>query len=115
VVIYDDMAGNNAVRLWWMLRYLGHAASAVLDGGWAKWRRERRPTRSGDELRRPVTFAAAPRPRNRVEIAEVVSRSADGGALLRFRQLVGESRDAEHVVDREQTFEHDEPGDRGEP
>jgi thiosulfate/3-mercaptopyruvate sulfurtransferase len=82
IVAYDQDAGSYASRLWWMLRYLGHDASAVLDGGWAKWRRERRPTRSGDELRRPVTFAAAPRPRNRVEIAEVVSRSADGGALL---------------------------------
>jgi thiosulfate/3-mercaptopyruvate sulfurtransferase len=82
VVAYDQDAGPYASRLWWMLRYLGHDASAVLDGGWAKWRREGRPVRSGDETRRPVTFTAAPRPRNRVDIGEVVSRSADGRALL---------------------------------
>jgi thiosulfate/3-mercaptopyruvate sulfurtransferase len=82
VVAYDQDAGPYASRLWWMLRYLGHDASAVLDGGWAKWRREGRPARSGDEMRRPVTFTAAPRARNRVDIGEVVSSSADGRALL---------------------------------
>lgn len=82
VIAYDQDAGPYASRLWWMLRYLGHDACAVLDGGWAKWRREGRPSRSGDEVRRPATFRAAPRERSRVAIAEVVSRSADGGALL---------------------------------
>jgi thiosulfate/3-mercaptopyruvate sulfurtransferase len=82
VVAYDQDAGPYASRLWWMLRYLGHDASAVLDGGWAKWQREGRPSRSGDEMRRPATFTAAPRPENRVEIGDVVSRSEDGRALL---------------------------------
>src|SRR5690606_36245803 len=26
-----------AARLWWMLRWLGHEAVAVLDGGWKAW------------------------------------------------------------------------------
>jgi len=37
VVVYDDAGGMMAARLWWMLRYLGHAAVAVLDGGWQAW------------------------------------------------------------------------------
>src|SRR5688572_8631155 len=37
VVVYDDADGMYASRLWWMLRYVGHDAVAVLDGGWAKW------------------------------------------------------------------------------
>ena len=82
VIAYDQDAGPYASRLWWMLRYLGHDAVAVLDGGWAKWERENRPTRSGDEARPPATFIPATRPGNRAEIGEVVSRSADGGALL---------------------------------
>ena len=36
-----------ASRMWWMLRYLGHEAAAVLDGGWAKWTREGRPVQRG--------------------------------------------------------------------
>ena len=37
VVVYDDTGGNMAVRLWWLLRWLGHERVAVLDGGWQAW------------------------------------------------------------------------------
>ena len=44
VVVYDDSFGAIAVRLWWMLRWMGHDAVALLDGGLPKWQREQRPT-----------------------------------------------------------------------
>ncbi len=37
VVAYDAHGGTYAVRAWWMLRWLGHAAVAVLDGGMDAW------------------------------------------------------------------------------
>lgn len=37
VVVYDDASGAFAARLWWMLRWLGHDAVAVLDGGLQAW------------------------------------------------------------------------------
>ena len=37
VVCYDDQGGVYAARAWWMLRWLGHAEVAVLDGGRAAW------------------------------------------------------------------------------
>lgn len=43
VVVYDDSFGAIAVRLWWMLRWMGHETVALLDGGWQKWLREGRP------------------------------------------------------------------------
>lgn len=40
VVVYDDAGGAFAARLWWLLRWLGHEAVAVLDGGWSRWVQE---------------------------------------------------------------------------
>jgi thiosulfate/3-mercaptopyruvate sulfurtransferase len=42
IVCYDASNGAMASRLWWMLRWVGHDAVAVLDGGFAKWTRENR-------------------------------------------------------------------------
>jgi thiosulfate/3-mercaptopyruvate sulfurtransferase len=37
VVVYDAQGGMLAARLWWMLRWVGHEAVAVLDGGLPAW------------------------------------------------------------------------------
>jgi thiosulfate/3-mercaptopyruvate sulfurtransferase len=37
VVAYDDTGGAIAARLWWLLRYFGHAGGRVLDGGITAW------------------------------------------------------------------------------
>src|SRR6266536_3416437 len=42
VAAYDQDSGMYASRLWWLLRWLGHDAVAVIDGGWAKWQQEGR-------------------------------------------------------------------------
>src|SRR5262249_17361330 len=49
VIAYDQDNGSWASRLWWLLRWMGHEAVAVLDGGFAKWLAEGRPTASGVE------------------------------------------------------------------
>lgn len=43
VVAYDDAGGSVAGRLWWLLRWLGHARVSLLDGGISAWRREGLP------------------------------------------------------------------------
>ena len=37
VVVYDGGNSAFAAHLWWMLRWMGHDAVAVLDGGWSAW------------------------------------------------------------------------------
>ena len=50
VVAYDADSGMYAARLWWMLRFMGHDAVAVLDGGLARWIREGHAVRGGREV-----------------------------------------------------------------
>ncbi len=38
VVALDRQGGPYAARLWWLLRWMGHEAAAVLDGGLDAWR-----------------------------------------------------------------------------
>ena len=73
VVVYDQDVGMFASRLWWMLRTMGHEAVAVLDGGWARWVREGRPTRSGSESRSAAAFVARPRPEMIVDVQNVIA------------------------------------------
>jgi thiosulfate/3-mercaptopyruvate sulfurtransferase len=80
VVMYDQDAGMYASRMWWMLRYMGHDAAAVLDGGWAKWLREQRPTRSGEESRTAKVFTAHRRKELRV-LLDRVQAAADDASL----------------------------------
>ena len=52
VIAYDDAGGMYAARFWWMARWAGHAAVAVLDGGYAAW------TDGGDERHAPRELPA---------------------------------------------------------
>ncbi len=47
VVAYDAGDNQAAARLWWTLRWAGHDAVRVLDGGFAAWRAARRPVEPG--------------------------------------------------------------------
>jgi thiosulfate/3-mercaptopyruvate sulfurtransferase len=93
VVVYDQGAGMYASRLWWMLRWLGHDAVAVLDGGIAKWTAERRATASGhDETRQHRRFTGAPRAAMTVGVDDVAAfrgradwRLVDARAPERYR------------------------------
>jgi thiosulfate/3-mercaptopyruvate sulfurtransferase len=59
VVAYDQDSGIFASRLWWALRWLGHDAVAVVDGGFAKWVAEGHPTTQGRDTRSAQAFTAA--------------------------------------------------------
>lgn len=61
VVVYDDLGGNFAVRLWWMLRWLGHDRVALLDGEWPQWQKEGRPVTTEVPALRKGNFVARPR------------------------------------------------------
>src|SRR5262245_28213269 len=92
VVVYDQDSGGFASRLWWMLRWLGHDNVALLDGGFAKWTAEGRPTTPGVEVRTRRVFVPHIQSRMVVNAGEVANaavskdwRLIDARAPERFR------------------------------
>ena len=55
IVFYDRNDMMWAGRAWWLMGLFGHDQAAVLDGGFAKWLREGRPTEVGE----PAALAPA--------------------------------------------------------
>lgn len=80
VVVYDAQSGQSAARLWWMLRWIGLASVAVLDGGMAAWQAAGLPVESGlprapgpavlRDRQEPVSLAAT------VGLADVIDNLA---------------------------------------
>ena len=82
VIAYDADTGMYAARLWWMLRYMGHDAAAVLDGGLSRWGREGHALRGGREQWRPATFVGAPRESWRLDAEDVRQHLHDRSRVL---------------------------------
>ena len=82
VVVYDDMSGAYAARLWWMLRWLGHNAVAVLDGGWAAWQVAGSKTATGEESNLARTFTPTPRPELALDADKVMGILLDPSYTL---------------------------------
>ena len=60
VVAYDAHGGMFAARLWWLLRWVGHAGVAVLDGGLAAWQAQGLPMSDQAPQRAPGTIEERP-------------------------------------------------------
>ncbi|HKX40456.1 MAG TPA: sulfurtransferase, partial [Burkholderiaceae bacterium] len=75
VVALDAQGGPYAARLWWLLRWMGHADVAVLDGGVDAW------TAAGGTLVATATPAAPARPP--YPEREPLVATTDADALLR--------------------------------
>jgi thiosulfate/3-mercaptopyruvate sulfurtransferase len=84
VVVYDDSFGAIAVRLWWMLRWMGHDAVALLDGGLPKWQREQRPLNADLPQITPKVFKAQVRHDMVAVLHAASSLIVDARAEMRF-------------------------------
>jgi thiosulfate/3-mercaptopyruvate sulfurtransferase len=102
VVCYDGGSGAMAARLWWMLRWVGHEAVAVLDGGLAKWLQEGRPVTAEVAEVAPVSYPGKAKGSMVASVALVAKRLKkaallDARAPLRYR---GEQEPIDPVAGR---------------
>lgn len=77
VIAYDDAGGTYAVRLWWMLRWVGHDAVAVLDGGINAWEAAGRETTDAEPSPAPALFVPRARREMTLDAAGVAQALAE--------------------------------------
>jgi thiosulfate/3-mercaptopyruvate sulfurtransferase len=83
VVAYDAHGGMFAARLWWMLRWIGHEAVAVLDGGLPAWQAAGQPlVMEAPPARPPGGIAARAALATTVDADEVLHAAAHGGRTV---------------------------------
>jgi thiosulfate/3-mercaptopyruvate sulfurtransferase len=99
VVAYDASGGPYASRLWWMLRWAGHDAVAVLDGGWGAWVRAGYPVTAEVPAVTPGSFVPAWRP----EL--VLDAAAVGAAVRAGRPLLIDARSADRYRGENETLD----------
>jgi thiosulfate/3-mercaptopyruvate sulfurtransferase len=100
VVAYDDVGGAlAAARLWWMLRWLGHEAVAVLDGGWILWKQRGLPVRRRVESRPPRVFNPLPHPDLLANTEDVEKMRQDAGSLVFDSRTADRYRGENETID----------------
>lgn len=74
LVVYDADTGGFAGRLWWLARWLGHEAVAVLDGGFRAWRAAGYPVTAEMPARKTLGTLSARSPlATRVTVQELLN------------------------------------------
>lgn len=78
VLSYDERGGMFAARLWWMMRWMGHERTAVLDGGLARWMELGLPVETTETPRAHGNFSGHADRSMIAEADEVAAAALDG-------------------------------------
>jgi len=81
VVVYDDIGNALSVRLWWLLRWIGHQDVAALDGGLTAWLEADGPMTAEIQLPEPRQLQLQPGSMPVVD-AEMVAAGLSADTLL---------------------------------
>ncbi|MDE1182113.1 sulfurtransferase [Paraburkholderia sp.] len=100
VVAYDAQGGMYAARLWWMLRWLGHDAVAVLDGGLAAWEAAGQPLTQDVPVERAGDFKAAAPLAVTIDAQAVERNLASGERVIVDARAADRYRGENETLDR---------------
>jgi thiosulfate/3-mercaptopyruvate sulfurtransferase len=83
VVVYDEGSppSGSAARAWWILRWAGHPDVRVLDGGFAAWKSDDRPTSAEKVEKSPGGFTVRPGSLPVIDAAGAAATAATGALL----------------------------------
>jgi thiosulfate/3-mercaptopyruvate sulfurtransferase len=104
IVVYDQGNSFFAARAWWIFRWLGHEAVAVLDGGLAAWQQANQPLEHGTPEATPQRFVAHPNNEFVVGVDEVLQSVRAGDFSSGTRRLV-DARGADRYAGENETID----------
>lgn len=99
VVAYDDDFLKFAGRLQWVLRYYGHEAVRILDGGLVKWQAEGRPITQAIPTPAPAVFTPRPQPALRRTAEQVLAGLDTANRSIGSSLLIDARSPTEYVGD----------------
>jgi len=99
VVAYDAHGGMFAARLWWLLRWLGHEAVAVLDGGMAAWEAAGQPLTTEVRTRPRGSFSVRAPFVPTVTVREVLDNLESGKRIVIDARAADRYRGENETID----------------
>lgn len=96
VVTYDEGSCMLACRLWWMLRWVGHAKVRVLDGGLQQWEAHGYATSTSVVEPEPSVF----------QLGESITRICDANDLLDGSQTMLDARTQDRFDGLNESIDH---------
>jgi thiosulfate/3-mercaptopyruvate sulfurtransferase len=104
VVAYDQGNAMYAARLWWLLRWVGHRAVAVLNGGFAAWQDAGLPVSTTPAKRNARRFTALPGAADVVSSAALLQHLHDGN-LRHGTVMLIDARGADRFAGQNETLD----------
>lgn len=99
VIAYDAQGGMFAARLWWMLRWVGHAAVAVLDGGFPLWTAQQLPVTTALPSMRQGNISVQPSLVGQVHAGQVLDNIATQECTLVDARAADRYRGENETID----------------
>lgn len=99
VVVYDQGHGGIAARLWFLLQWVGHENTAVLNGGWTRWEQLELPTSDKPAVATPQSFVPKLREGLLVDAERLQQLQREAGALVLDSRAAARYRGEEEPID----------------
>ncbi|OAB41682.1 sulfurtransferase [Paenibacillus glacialis] len=82
IVAYDDQGGAMASRLWWLLKYIGHSETYIMNEGFTDWKQAGYPLTNKQPIRIPQSFTSHIQHDMVVTMEEVRTSTLDHTSLI---------------------------------
>ncbi|MGB1934096.1 MAG: 3-mercaptopyruvate sulfurtransferase [Candidatus Puniceispirillaceae bacterium] len=80
IIVYDNSPFLSSARAWWMLRYFGHLAVCVLNGGMEAWKQAGGKTEQGNPPAETGSFTAGPAEKAGLILFDELRKAVENGS-----------------------------------